>query len=56
MTHNFLKSIEAIFSSPISSSNGKRDLLDKLGEVTHADLLFLNESDREEILSQVGFP
>ena len=54
MTHNFLKSIEAIFSSPISSSNGKRDLLDKLGEVTHADLLFLNEIDREEILSQVG--
>ncbi|WP_262963959.1 hypothetical protein [Methylobacter psychrophilus] len=53
MAHNFLKPIDAIFSSPISSSNGKRDLVDKLGAVIHADLLFLNKMDREEILDQV---
>jgi len=54
MTNKFFKFFVDIFSSPTSSSNGKRALMDKLGEVIHADLLCINESDREEILSQVG--
>jgi hypothetical protein len=54
MTNKFLQFFVDIFSSPVGVSNGKRDLLDKLGAVIHADLLFLNKIDREEILGQVG--
>ncbi len=54
MTNKFFKFFVDIFSSPTSSSNGKRVLMDKLGEMIHADLLCINKSDREEILNQVG--
>ncbi len=56
MNNNFFKTIVDFFTSPIGYSNGKRALLNNVGAVTHADLLCINKTDREEILNQVGIP
>lgn len=54
MASNLLKSFVDILNSPIGGSNGKKGLLEKIGAVIHADLLCLNETDRQDILNQVG--